>query len=143
MQRLSRYMCPPSDVCSLTSDCGVTTGRCHCALRTIPKRNGDRKGVSALRHDLASQRKVTWPGCAEFPVHLEMCHQILPPVAGTDIPNGSSRKPSAASHDQVHTLVLGMEQVVPADFRTPTGVARALARKVRSQQRIEPQLAAQ
>src|SRR5512140_2817401 len=108
----------------------------HRALRTFPKSYGDRKGVPVLRNDLASQRNVAMPGRAEFPVHLEISHQILPTVAGTDIPDGSSRKPFAASHDQMHTLVLGMEQGIPSNFRTPTGVARALARKVWGQQRV-------
>ena len=93
--------------------------------------------------DLARQRDVAMPGGAEFPVHLEVVHQILPTVAGPDIPNGSPRKPFAATHDQMHPLALGVEQVVAADFRTPTGVARALARDVRGQQRVETQLAAQ
>ena len=101
------------------------------------------KALAALGIDFARQRDVAMPGGAEFPVHLEIVHQILPAVAGADIPNGSPRKPCAASHDQMHTLALGMEQVVAADFRTPTGVARALARNVRSQQRVETQLAAQ
>ena len=43
----------------------------------------------------------------------------------------------------MHTLALGMEQVVTADFRTPARVVRALACNMRSQQRVETQLAAQ
>ena len=43
----------------------------------------------------------------------------------------------------MHILALGMKQFVAADFRTPTGVARAVTREVRSQQRVETQLAAQ
>ena len=37
----------------------------------------------------------------------------------------------------------GMEQVAGADFRTPPGIAGAVTRNVRSQQRVEAQLAAQ
>ena len=59
----------------------------HRALTTPPKSDGDGKGLSALRVDFASQRNVAMPGCAEFPVHLEIRRQILPTVAGPDIPN--------------------------------------------------------
>jgi hypothetical protein len=69
--------------------------------------------------------------CTEFPVHLRIHHQVLPAVAGPDIPNRSPRKPSATSRNQMRIFTLGMKQVVTADFRAPTGVARALARKVR------------
>src|ERR1035437_307353 len=109
----------------------------HCALTTFPKSNGDRKGLPALRNDLARQRDVAMPGGAKLPVHLEIVRQILPTVAGPDIPNGSPQKSFAATHDQMHPLALGVEQVVAAGFRTPTGVARALACNVRRQQCVE------
>jgi len=82
------------------------------------------------------------PRGAEFPVHLEIARQILPTVAGPDIPNGSPRK----------SFVAPMTRCTPRArrgaggcrrFGAPTGVARALARNVWGQQRVEPQLAAQ
>src|ERR1017187_3760740 len=103
----------------------------HRALTTFSKNNGDRKGLSILRNDLARQRDVAMPCGTELPVHLEIVRQILPTVAGPDIPKRSPRKPLAATHDQMHPLALGVEQVVAAGFRAPTGVARALARNVR------------
>src|ERR1017187_9872537 len=115
----------------------------HRALTTLPKSNGNRKGLPAMRNDLARQRDVAMPGGAELPVHLEVVRQILPTVAGSDIPNRSPGKAFAAAHDQMHPLALGVEQVVAAGFRAPTGVARALARNVRGQQGVETQLAAQ
>ena len=115
----------------------------HGAVAGSPKRNGDRKLVPALKINFARQRNVAVAGFAEFPVHLEIIHQIPPAVAGADIPDGSPRKPPAASHDQMHILAPGMEQAVAADFRTPAGVARPMTPQVRSQQRVEPQLAAQ
>src|ERR1039457_2982187 len=50
----------------------------HRALTTFPKSNGNRKGLPALRNDLARQRDVAMPGGAELPVHLEIRRQILP-----------------------------------------------------------------
>ena len=78
----------------------------------------------------------------KFPIHFEIIHQILPTIAGADKADGPPRKPAAASHDQMNIFALGMKQFVAADFRTPTGVARAMARDVRSQERVETQLSA-
>src|ERR1017187_2869752 len=82
-------------------------------------------------------------GGAEFPVHLEMFCQVLPTVAGADISNRAPYKSSAASHDQMHILAHGVEQLVAANLGAPTGIVRTLTRQVRSQQRIESKFSTQ
>ena len=93
--------------------------------------------------DFAGQRDIAVLGFAKLPVHFEIVHQILPAVAGADIADRPARETGAACHNQVNVFALSVDEFDTADFGTPPGVAGAVARDVRSQQRVESQLPAQ
>ena len=111
----------------------------HSALVTPAQSNRDRKFIAVLKIDFPGQRNVAVLRGRKFPVHFEIIHQILPTVARPDIANRPPQKSAAASHDQMQIFALGMKQFVAADFGTPTRVARAVAREVWSQERVEMQ----
>ena len=66
-------------------------------------------------------------GSAEFPIHLEIAHQILPAVAGADVTDRAAGEAGAARHDQVNASALGMDQCSGADFGAPPGIAGPVA----------------
>jgi hypothetical protein len=106
-------------------------------LETSANGDSDVKFLPVLEVNFAGQRNVSIFDGAEFPVHFEIVHQVPPTVAGTDKTNRAAGKTRAAAHDQMRAFAFGAEKFVAADFRTPAGVARAVTRKVRSEQRVK------
>src|SRR4029077_1906087 len=113
------------------------------ALVAAAKCNGDGEFAAAWKIYFASQRDVALLGGAEFPIHFEIVHHVLPAIAEADIANRSARETRAACDDQVNVFALRVHDFDSADFRTPRGVACTTPGYMRCQQRIEPQLAAQ
>src|SRR6185437_6962827 len=105
----------------------------HSALVTSAEGNRDRKFITVLKIDFSSESNVTVLGGRKFPVHFEIIHQVMPTVARTNIADRPPQKSAAASHYQMQIFALGMKQFVAADFGGPSGIARAVAREVRSQ----------
>jgi hypothetical protein len=69
-------------------------------------------------------------------------HQVLPTITKPDITDGPARETGTARHEEVNVFALSMDELDGADFGTPSGVARATSGYVRSEQRVEAQLAA-
>jgi hypothetical protein len=65
----------------------------------------------------------------------------LPTITKTDITDGTARETATARHDEVNIFALSVEEFDSTDFGTPSGVARATPGYVRSEQRVEAQLA--
>src|ERR1700722_9457526 len=91
-------------------------------LVAVTKRDPDREDVAALQVNLADESNVPVLCEAEFPIHFEMVHHVLPTVTGTDIADRTSRKTGVASHHQVEAGALRAKQFVLAHFRTISGV---------------------
>ena len=113
------------------------------ALVAVPQSNCDCEFISALKIDFTGQRNVSILSGAEFPVHVEITHQVLPTVASADVADRTARKTGIAADYEVKASALRAEQFVRADFTTPPGITHAIPRNVRRQQRVEVQLAAQ
>src|ERR1700724_96079 len=113
------------------------------ALVAVPQSNCDCEFISALKIDFTGKRNISILSGAEFPVHLEIIHQVLPTVTRADIADRTPRKTSIAADYEVKAASLRAKQFVRADFTTPSGITRAIPRNVRRQQRVEVQPAAQ
>src|SRR5260221_6563593 len=113
------------------------------ALVAVPQSNCDCEFISALKIDFTGKRNVSILSGAEFPVHVEITHQVLPTVASADVADRTPRKTGIAAHYEVKAAALRAKQFVRADFTTPPGITHAIPRNVLRQQRVEVQLAAQ
>jgi hypothetical protein len=106
------------------------------------KRDGNGELASIAEIDFACGCNVAVHGCLKLPVHFEIVHQVLPTITKADITDGPARETATARHDEVHVFAMSVDDFDSADFGTPSGVARATSGYVRSEQRVEPQLAA-
>src|SRR5215831_2394567 len=113
------------------------------ALVASTKPKGNCKFASVRQIHFRGQRDVAVLGSREFPVHLEMVHQVLPAIAEADVADRSPGETAAACHEQMDVLPLRMEQFVVAELRVPSGVTGAEASQVWREQSIQAQLAAQ
>src|SRR5262249_54767179 len=92
--------------------------------------------------DLTSQRNVAGVHRVEFPVHLEITHQILPPIACPNITDRSARKIRTAGHDQMDSIPLRAKELRGSNLRRGPEIAGPVPGDMRGQQRVESQFSA-
>ena len=108
-----------------------------------PEADAQRELHGVRQIDLPGQSDVAVPGLSEFPIHLEIVHQVLPAVAESDVTDGALREIGRAAERHIDVLPLRVEKLPAIQSAPPSRVVFARALQVRCEQSIEPEFSTQ